>query len=340
MVALVVGTAESAFDLFKAAISGELDTSNIDGIEFGDWVNPRIHLPTGHSEITPPFMEAFVTSQTAIYRLVAEIKYGDGDVRHLTPDDLEAFQVKVQVTDGSSNFKEEIGKALENIGMKAVDKLSPNQIIGIVLGLALLTSGTMGFSTYLEHRKSVRVEELHSVERQQAMSTLQFANKEQADTARAVIDILKQQGGVSARAVQTAADSNAAKLKAATTVPEVEVSGIHLTQGEAKELRATARRRSNRMIVEREMRVIQINTSEEARTTVAVEEVGTGNQYRVTFGDLLIEDRDLEKLFESLRNRDNIWLRLDVKEVGGEIRTVEIRGVVEAPPDGTQTATR
>lgn len=340
MVALVIDSPEKGFEFFVAAMNGTIDLSNIDDIELGDWVNPQIRVPQGQSEITAPFMEAFLTSQTALYRLVAELKYGDGDVRHLTPDDLDAFQIKVQVTAGSSNYKEELAKTLGQIGLKAVESLSPNQKVSLIVGLALLLSGSYGVPAYLEHRKTVRLAELQSTERQQYVSALQFASASQAQTVQAVVGLLQNQGGVSARAVQTAADVNAAKLKAATSVPEVEINGTHITQGEAKELRANTRRRSTRLIVEREMRVIEINTSAETNTIVAVEEVGTGKQYRVSFADLLIQDRDLQKLFESLQKRENIWLRLDVKEVGSEIKSVEILGVVEPPGDGTRTASR
>lgn len=340
MVALVVGSAEKAFELFQAVMNDELDVSSIDGIEFGDWVNPKIRLPQGHSDITPPFMEAFIASQAAIYRIAAELKYGDGDTRHLSQEDLETFQIKVHVSEGSSKFVEEISKSLENIGMKAVDKLSPKHIIGIVLGVALLVSGEVGFSSYLNYRKEIRVQELQVGERQEAVKALEFASKRETDITHEVIGLLKKEGGASARAVDAAADSNAAKLKAATTVPEVEVNGVHISQSEAKELRSTTRRRATRLIVEREMRVIQINTSDDARTSVAVEEVGTGKQYRVVFGDLLIEDRDLAKLYESLRSRESLWLRLDVKEVGGEARSIEILAVVDAPPNGQQIAGR
>lgn len=338
MVALVVRSPEEAFQLFQAVMSDEFDTSTIDSIEFGDWVNPKIRLPQGHSDITPPFMEAFIASQTALYRIAAELKYGDGDTRHLSQEDLDTFQIRVQVSEGSSNFVEEISKVLENIGTKAVDKLSPKHIVGIVLGVSLLISGNVGFSAYLNYRKEVRVQELQAGERQDAVKALKFATEKEADIANKVIDVLSKQGGAGARAVDAAADSNAAKLKAATTVPEVEVNGLHLSQSEAKELRATTRRRSTRLIVEREMRVIQINTSDEARTSVAVEEVGTGKQYRVIFGDLLIEERDLEKLYESLKNRESVWLRLDVKEVGGETRSIEILAVVTPPPNGKHAA--
>jgi hypothetical protein len=82
--------------------------------------------------------------------------------------------------------------------------------------------------------------------------------------------------------------------------------------------------------MEREMRVIDINTGDPAHTAVVVEDED-GAQHRLNFADRMVEERDVERLHESLKNRTPIWLRLDVKDVGGELRINQILRVVEAP---------
>jgi hypothetical protein len=336
MSSIAINTLDDALNLFQRVRSGE-NFEAFENISIGTWVNTEVKLEMGlHSEITPPFMEAFLETQNAIYRLAALVKYGAADIRHLTQGDLDTFQILVKVEDGSSEILGKIGESIGKIGEAAVDKLSPRQIILLVCVLGILVAGPVGFNTYLEHRKTVRVAELAHQEKIKTLESAEFANKNTVDLAKEVIAFAKSEGGASAKAVETAGTVNAALLRAAAETPQSIIAGNHLTRSEAKELKASARRQVNRMIVEREMRVVDINTSDPAQTTIIVEDADGTAQHRLVFADRLIQERDIEKLFMSLRSRETIWLRMDVKEVGGEVRVVDIRGVVSPPTDTSE----
>ncbi len=322
---------ESALEYFLRAASGEMDNLSIDLIEIGDWVNPTVHIPAGDSDITAPFMQAFIATQDALYRVVAELKYGSPDVRRLTEDDKLDFRIRVRVTEGSSNLLGGIAEAIERIGTTAVDKLSARQVVTLIAGSALLFGGGAIFSDYLEHRKEVRVAELQSEERIKAIEALQFANEQQALTARAVVDAMKGEGGVHETAVKASEDANDALLKAASTEPQTVINGHHLTAAEARELRGSSRRRTTSQYVTRQLRVTRIDTTDLADTKVIVEEMDSEESYSLTFADRLIQDRDIGKLYVSLRNRTPIWLKLELHQVGDETRSAEIRGVARAP---------
>jgi hypothetical protein len=326
---------DQAFSVFNRAIAGEFDDVEIEGLSVGDWVNPAVHVDVGHSEITPPFMEAFVTSQDALYKLVALVKYGAADIRHLTNEDERQFQIQVKVTEGSSNFFEQIADAITKIGEAAVGKLSSGQIVALLAGTVIVMSGGAGWTNYLEHKKEIRIEEIASEERKAALDAVSYANKEQAATTRLVIEEMRQRGGPFEQAVESADESHAALLKAASTVSGVSVNGTHISQDEARELRKTPRRAAVQQIIEREMKVIDINTSDPAHTSIVVEGLGDRVQYKLQFRDRLIQERDLETLFNSLRSRGSVWLRLEVKMVGSDPRSVEILGVVPPPVSGT-----
>ena len=328
-----LNTAEEALALFEAARSGE-DFDDVKSIKFGQWVNTFVKLELGlHSEMTPPFMEAFIESQNSIYRLAALVKYGAADIRHLSQSDLDAFQIRVKVSDGSSDMLGQFAETLTRLGEAALDKLTPIQTMIFIGGLSVLISGSFGFASYVEYKKEMRKEEIQSTEKRQLIEGLTYASKQQSELASHLINYMEKQGAIGARAVSTAAQVHGAMLKAASQTPEADINGHHLTRNEAKEIRVNARRAAIKMIVEREMRVVDINTSDPAHTVVVVEDTDGRAQHRLQFTDRLVQDRDHGRLFESLRMRTTLWLRLDVKDVGGELRILDILGVVSAPDD-------
>lgn len=329
--AIEIGSIEQALDLLRRLDEGTLTADEIGEIHLGEWVNSHVHLELGlHSEITAPYMEAFLNTQNSVYRLVALIKYGAADIRHLTQDDLEEFQVKVKVAEGSSDMVGKVSDAVSKMAELAVDKMTPEQLMITLLGFGVLISTTVGFKAYLNYKQKKRVAELRNEERKAELEAMQYATHEQAETARIAIEAMSKVGDIGTRAVSAAASVNAGMLKAASQTLESDIDGTHLHRVEARDLRTSARRPVTKMIVEREMRVVDINTSDPIQTTVIVED-GDGDQHRLVFADRLVEERDVQKLHESLRTRAPVWLRLDVKDVGGELRINEILRVVDAP---------
>src|SRR4051812_27092297 len=99
---LVLHHVQSPLDAFYGRVKGrDEDYGPIDKIVLGDWINidVRIELKL-QAEITAPFMEAFLETQKSFYQLAALIKYGGADIRSLSDQDLELFQIRVKVADG------------------------------------------------------------------------------------------------------------------------------------------------------------------------------------------------------------------------------------------------
>jgi hypothetical protein len=324
---LDISTPEIAYALFRNSTLRDGALVDFDEIKIGDWVNPRIYLTVGDAELTAPFMEAFLSTQNALYRIVAQVRHNSSDIRKLSPEELETYRLRVKVTSGSTNVFEAVGDALVEIAKGAVDKLTPNQIIALIAGGAILLSGGYGFSAYLEHRVEIRREELKADVRIKELESANFATREQAETTRHVADQMAKMGGAFAQAVESSNEANAALLRAATTVPETTVNGVHITKSEAELLSRNRRRSSDEKIMEKEVRVIDINTSDNHMTTVVIDGYGD-TPLRVSFADRMVQERDLNKLHASLKNRVPVRIKLNVKRVGGEIRSAEILRVV------------
>lgn len=327
MTVLNISTPEAAAQQFRDALNNKFQDAIFTDVEIGDWVNPEIHLPCGNSDITAPFMEAFLEMQHAIYVIAAEIIHGSPDVRRLTAEESERLQIRFKVTPGSSNFAEPLGEALKTLIMESVGKLSAKQIVMMATGGAILMSGLYGFATHSEHRKEVRLAEIKSEERRAEIENSRFAHQEMVDLTKFVAEKMAQQGGAPATVVDESTKTNAALLRAIALTGDATVNGVHVTKAEADALRHNKRRSSDESIIERLVTVVEINTTDKKRTTVELRGIGKEN-VKVTFADRMIEDRDLNKLHRSLRDRKPVRVKLEVRRVGDEIRSAEILRVV------------
>jgi hypothetical protein len=323
MTTLDISTPTDAIALFQASLDESFENFDFDEITIGEWANPQIHIPAGDSDVTAPFLEAFLATQHSIYVIVAEIKYGHPDVRKLTQEDLSQFQVRFRITGGSSNIIESVGETLKTIAKECVGKLSANQIVALISGGAILLSGTYGFSAYLEHRKEVRIAELKSEERKQELANSRYAQHDQVEATKFVAEKMAEQGGAIARIAEESTKTNAALLRAISQTSDTTVNGVRVTKVEAETLRQTKRRRSEETVIERLVKVVEINTTDRFRTTVELSGIGR-DAVKVTFADRLIEDRDLAKLHRSLKERKSVRVKLEIRRVGDEIKSAEI----------------
>ncbi|MDR4305449.1 hypothetical protein IHQ68_02275 [Chelatococcus sambhunathii] len=294
----------------------------------GNWVSTQVKIEGDrHSEINGAFLDAYTRINNELLRFYALAKYDSADIRLLKQEDLEKFEFRVKVEDGSTELSDNLKELLEKIGAELVNKLTGKQLVIVVLGLGLLTSSYFGGGSFLEYRKEVRLAEVSSEERRAALDAMEFASKRQAELTKEVIEVMKTQGEIANRALVVASGVNENLLRAATKTDNVVLSGNHLTKDESKELMGSPRRTSQSKIIEQNMKVVDVNTSDPASTSVVIEDANTQAQYKVSFADRLIDTKSRGVLFEALEGRSLAWFRLKVKQVEDEIVSVEILDV-------------
>jgi hypothetical protein len=335
MAALAFQTAEAAIAEFKrSSEADEVDLLDLlDGIEFGDWVNIDVKVKDGlHSEITAPFLEAFLEAQHSVYQLAALLKYGDADTRHLSDEDREEFLIKVRVNEGSAEYWGDLGKSITAALPIALAKMTPKQALAMVLGLALIGSGTWGWHAYLETTKEIKIEEIKGQERKQELSAQSYAMHEQAELFKDISGKMAAGNELTIRALNTALATQNALLKAAGKMEHTEIGGQSLTKYEARGLRTSTRRQAVSRFVEEEVRVVDVNTSDPHNTVVVLEDAARKDQFRVSFLDAFVQEAEIDKLFAAARKRETVWVKLFTKEVEGEVRSVQIMNVLLDPP--------
>ena len=198
MAILEINTVEDALLYF----SGETPLpDDIENISVGGGLGLTIRLPHGyHSDVPGPYIDAYFRKQQSIYRIVALISNGSSDIKTLNQDQIEEYQFKLHVEEGSSRLEDNAVELLTRLLAEAVTKMSPDQVFYSIVGFLILVGTGWGFRAYLTHRKEIRLEEISSEERRHTVEAMSLGSTEQAELFRAVINKMDGSGEIGKKA--------------------------------------------------------------------------------------------------------------------------------------------
>jgi hypothetical protein len=217
---------------------------------------------------------------------------------------------------------------------KMVGKLTGKQSVIVIVSIAILLTGSWSFGAWLEQTKAIKSEELKSKDHIAALQALEFSTKEQSEALRRIIDILAQQGDAGRRALDAVTQTNDALLKAASSVPKTVINKVEVTKQEADILRTASRKKPELRIVAQRIKVVDINTADPFDLQIVLMDPVSSAQYRIRLKDDLFAGANRRALFDALESRDAIWVELAMKEIEGEIKSVQLLRVVD-PPTGS-----
>ncbi len=308
-------------------------------IQLGAWSKVTVDLEEipQESAIFTPWLEAFLNIQRNVYRSAALAKYGSADTKKLTELDLEEFEIPFIVTGGSSHYLAEFQDKAEKLAALAISKMTGRQIAIVLLGAALLWGGTTAFGYYTEAQKQIRIAEVNSEEKKRFLESMDFITTQQAANYNRLVTALTETD-IGKKVVTTSQDMQEGMLKAASRTKEATIQGKTLTAGDAQELRATTRQKATIKIVTQELRVTDANTEDALITSVEFTDPETGDQFRASFQDALLVEGSADVLHAALKDRGTVWVEMQIREVRGEVRSVEIRKATREPPQEARAA--
>jgi len=324
-----IDTIENGLDILRRLQSGDVSILDDRKIEFSKDFVLKIELPAPpiNSSITPPYMEAFLEIQKQFYQLAALQKTGVANAGNLSEDEKRSLDISVLVKDGSSIFEIGLGDVIQTAITETVSKMSGTQITIVILGMTLVLCATWGFKSYMSKIKNIRMEEIKSKEHIAALEAIASTKKEEYDVIR---ELLHQNGELGKKAWDVTEKSHEAVIKAASKTEESIINGVHLTQQEAKALRATTRAKTEKETIIRKVRVVDINTSNHFQIVMTLVDEESGDQYKLSFVDRLLDsDAARGKIFDALNKREPIFVELEAKIQDGDIRSVELKKIIE-----------
>jgi hypothetical protein len=298
-----------------------------------DWASVRVYLPQPdiQSAITPPFMEAFLVLQKQLYQFAALAKTGLADVGQLGDVERSELRLNVVVTGGSSNLVAELKAPIEALLKRMIGKMTGKQAAVVIVCLGTLIASPWAFSAWLDQTKEIKIEELKSKDHIAALQSIQFANEEQSKAYKRVIEILAEQGDIGKRAIDVVIQTNDALLKAATSTKQTTINNVEVTRVEAELLRTTTRKKAQQKIVQQEVKVVDINTTDPSDLQIILTDPSTDSQYRIKFKDDLFAGEGRHRLFEALETRTLLWVELSIKEIEGDTRSVQLLRTIDRP---------
>lgn len=313
METLAVETSADALLLLDAL----LNPSNEDDVQpvlFGSWVRTSVYIPDDelHAEITPPFMEAYLELQKQLFQYLAYIKTGVADTKNLNDIDRQLASINVRVAGGSTDLDADLRKPITRILTILASKMSSRQAAAVVIGLAIILAGHLGFAAWLETQKQIKIEELKSKDHIAALESLQFATRQQVEQLDRVIKLVEAQGEYGRRAAAAAQAANEALLKAASRTERSKINGTEITREQAERLRVSSKRKVIVRYESKKMRVVDINTADMTEVLTLMDE--RRNQYKMPLPATLFTQQDRPALFRSLDDHKFIWVELAIRE--------------------------
>lgn len=330
---LVVNTVEDAIEIIAASIDEE--DFDYTAIEFGPEFGLKFRvLDESHSEIPAQFIDSYYREYQQIFRIIALIENGNADIKSLTSEQLEKYDFRVKVTDGSSGLEGNLPDLLTKLATEALGKMNGVEAVVTILGLAAIAACGWGFRSFLQHRRDSRIAEISSHERLRTIEAFNAASAESAAAYIKMIETMRATGDIPKRAADAAETIQSSRLRALAQTSQTEVDNILVLRDEARELRSGPRRKSVSSTITKEMKVIDVNTSDPANTTIILEDLASGDQSKVTFRDRVIGDLKIGIVHKALQMRGSATFTLKIKEIEDEVVSTEILDVVAADRSG------
>jgi hypothetical protein len=282
--ALIVQNEDEAFDLLGKYLRDELP-QNVSNVEFQGWpvLQVRIVGPGYDSSITAEVAEAIVALQKALNRAYARLVRDEATLRHLTDAEKNKLAIRAEVKPGSSLINVNLDEVAKQIGLAMVDKMDPNQIIGTVLGLAVIGGSLAAYKAYLKSRieeKNIDAQDKSRIE----------ATQQETARMKILADALAQKPELQ-NISRDFDDVRSEFLSSSADATTISMQGLPLSSATARKIASTNRAESQAAQLNGSYRIMRIDWSNEGRAKIRVS--GEGREF---VADLNVIGLALEKL--------------------------------------------
>lgn len=337
---LTIKSEEEAWKILESVkaqgINGTLQGTDI---RFENWPTLSIYIekPPISSSISPPLMEAVLELQSELYRSLAELKYGHRDGRRLSDDDRRRFEIAVQVKGGSSSISSGFNDIFNSFVTGAVGKMSPEQLMISVIAIALAAAGTLAYKHYLNVQRDIRYKQIEKEASAELLKGVEALSAQETKRMELMAEILGS--APDHDLVHTGFEgSKDAFIKAVANGSDASIQGQMVTSNDAYELRRGTRRKPHLELVTKEVRVIQLDTSDITRRVVNFRDIATEQDFEAVIEDAVFEEKKRSILVEALDQRTTIWVEMKTKRMDNEYRDIKVISVSKEPPAGLKSA--
>ncbi|WP_292914332.1 hypothetical protein [Nitrosomonas sp.] len=151
---LVIANEDDAWNALDRATKG--DFPNDLKLIFNEWPSFHIDIKGKDWDSTVPsrVMSPLLDIQRDINRAYTSVRYNEFNLRKLKDEERDELEVILKVEKGSSSFDAELWKQFNHIAEAAISRMDGNQIVIVVLGIALAYAAPAMFKIWLQSRQN------------------------------------------------------------------------------------------------------------------------------------------------------------------------------------------
>ncbi|WP_438986194.1 hypothetical protein [Marivivens donghaensis] len=316
---LKISTETEAWKTLEDLLTGQLKIVDPTDIEFGDWCSIKFYVPEDRydSALNVQMMQGWISAQRALYRSYALIAKGESDGRSLTEKEKQALELIVEVHSGSSDQEVNIFEIVQTLGMSAVDKMSDEQIVIVIISFALIWAGVTITKSWIEKLRDQKADEAKSADIREALNTItqmhsdESANiKTLAEAFRAVPQLkqLEEEAAIGKEGLLKAAASTGATL-----------NGVEVTSSQAFALSKTTRQTSEEQRADGIYRIERVDANVDTGFRVFLAPTDGSEGFSAEVQEIMssIEDRNII--------RDAEWSKVPVRlQINAKVRNGKI----------------
>lgn len=314
-----------AFRLIEQAVNRELGHQPY-RLVFDNWPVLSIKLEgEGYdSTITSDMAAALVELQLAINRSYARVLYDYANGRALSADERNSLKFKAKVEHGSSLIEINLGEWAEKLSVALVGKMSPEMVVGTVLGCAAIAGGAFVYKAFLQQRSEDKKIEAAMRER---VALSQEETKRQEILAKAIaaqprLEYVRENFDTARTEI----------LKGVGDADTLTVSGVTLENAFAHSIARAKRTEARQLQLNGNYEIEQVNWQQEDEVRIKVKGLDEGGRsFVASLTDQSIEKDQVALLQEAEWSRSKIYLSINATELRGEITTATIVGVTPQP---------
>ena len=269
------------------------------------------------SSLTIKVMEGFVDLQKKLNRAYAQMRYNKPTSVGLTADEKEQLRIVVYVDEGSSTFKIDLQEAMETFLKGALDKMTGKEIVITVLGVSLIYGGVTCTKAYFDHEREMKQIETASFLSGQETHRLEIftrAINEKEELRHAADDAVETYDKI---------------LKGASEADSLIIGGVEIGQDILRELVRQKRSRAEDAQLNGIYHIQKIDNTNVDGFFITLKSEKDGRNFTAKLEDKWFFRRDANvKLLErALWDRSSVYLRVNGKELRGEITQAVILDV-------------
>lgn len=309
-----------AFQLLAEALNGKVGLDALE-LNFDGWpiVSVRVCGKGYDSTITPEMAQAIIEVQHAIHRSYARVVHNKTDARGLRNDEKNQLRLKAKVKKGSTGIEFDLTEYAKALTSQVIGKVTPEQVVIMVLGAALVAGGYLAYKAYLNARVQEKTvdAETHKAIALSAEETKRHAILADALTRDHRLPLVKEDFDLARNEL----------LKGVADGKTLEVDGLAISGEVARKLATSTRMESAETQVNGNYLIVEVHHSVPNEVRLKVNRCIDGRDFYAKFRDESLDQEQIRLLQEAEWKRSKVYLVINATELRGEVTTATVISV-------------